>query len=111
MRAGEAARLRRRAAVFAALGDPTRLAVVSRLARGESPSIAQLAADGPITRQALTKHLRVLERAGLVRGTRAGREARFALETAALEDARDGLEAISRQWDDALTRLRAFVER
>ena len=107
----EAARLRRRAAVFAALGDPTRLDVVALLARGDAQSISRLTARGALTRQAVTKHLRVLERAGLVRRTRAGRETHFALDPAAVTDAREALDAISRQWDDALARLQAFVER
>jgi DNA-binding transcriptional ArsR family regulator len=110
MRARDVQQLRRRAAVFAALGDPTRLDVVLRLARGEPLSISRLTAERPLSRQAVTKHLRVLERAGVVHGTRTGRETRFALDPAALDEARAGLEAISRQWDDALARLRAFVE-
>ena len=63
---------------FAALGDPTRLAIIARLADGEPRSIAALTAGAPMTRQAMTKHLRVLEDAGLVASERAGREARFA---------------------------------
>jgi DNA-binding transcriptional ArsR family regulator len=81
-----------------------------RLSRGEPLSISRLTAERPLSRQAVTKHLRVLERAGVVHGTRTGRETRFALDPAALDEARAGLEAISRQWDDALARLRAFVE-
>jgi DNA-binding transcriptional ArsR family regulator len=107
----EQARLRRRAAVFAALGDPTRLDVVALLAHGDPQSISRLTARGTLSRQAVAKHLRVLERAGLVRGTRAGRERRFALDATAVAEAREALDAISRQWDDALGRLKALVER
>ena len=104
------AALRTRASVFAALGDTTRLAVLGRLARGEPQSISRLTAGSRLTRQAVTKHLRVLEGAGLVRSVRVGRESRFTLEQKPIADARDYLDLVSRQWDDALARLRAFVE-
>ncbi|NVO15723.1 MAG: helix-turn-helix transcriptional regulator [Rhodoplanes sp.] len=100
-----------RAAVFAALGDETRLSVLGRLARGEPLSIASLTASTPLTRQAVTKHLKVLEGAGIVTSRRVGRESRFVLVRQPIDDARDGLADISRQWDDALARLKAFVER
>jgi len=103
--------LRRRAPVFAALGDPTRLALLTRLSRGSPCSIARLTRGSVITRQAITKHLRVLQGAGLVRGVRRGREALFKLEPEPLAEARRTLELISRQWDDALARLKSFVER
>jgi DNA-binding transcriptional ArsR family regulator len=103
--------LKIRASVFAALGDETRLAVLSKLLSGEPQSIARLTEGTHLTRQAVTKHLRVLEDAGVVRGTRAGREVLFALEPQPLADASAYLEGISRQWDDALARLKAFVEK
>ena len=96
---------------FAALGDPHRLALVDRLAAGGERSISQLGAGAPISRQALTKHLRVLEKAGLVRATRFGREVRFALEQQAIADAERFLSLVARQWDDALERLKDQVER
>ncbi len=99
-----------RAAVFAALGDATRLSVLARLADGQPQSIARLTAGTRLTRQAITKHLRVLEGAGVVRSVRVGRESRFALAPAALDDARAYLDKVSKQWDDALARLKAFVE-
>ena len=99
-----------RATVFSALGDRTRLALLSRLSDGERRSIAVLAADTHLTRQAVTKHLRVLEAAGLVSSTRAGRESRFAFRPEPIRDARSYLESVSHQWDDALSRLQAFVE-
>lgn len=100
----------RHAPVFAALGDPTRLALVERLASRSAQSIADLAADAAITRQAITKHLTVLEEAGLVRSVRRGRERRFELCPGPLGDARRALEEIAGQWDAALARLRSFVE-
>lgn len=98
------------APLFAALGDETRLALLARLADGVPCSITQLAADASITRQAIAKHLRVLADAGLVRGVRRGRESLYQLEPKSLQIARDSLERISEQWDDALERLKAFVE-
>jgi len=98
------------AALFAALGDKTRLALVARLCSGEPASIAELTAGTRVTRQAITKHLRVLERAGIVRGVRAGRENRFALDARPLHAMQQYLELASRQWDDALARLKTFVE-
>jgi DNA-binding transcriptional ArsR family regulator len=106
-----AATLKTRASVFAALGDTTRLSVLGRLATGEPQSIARLTAGTRLTRQAVTKHLRVLEGAGVVRSMRAGRESRFTLEPRPIDDARAYLDLVSRQWDDALARLKAFVER
>ena len=102
--------LRARAPVFAALGDETRLALVARLSSGSPRSIAQLTEGSSLTRQAITKHLRVLEGAGLVHCARLGRESRYQLETQSLDDARRFLEEVSAQWDQALERLKAFVE-
>jgi DNA-binding transcriptional ArsR family regulator len=98
------------AAVFAALGDRTRLSLVTRLSDGRARSIAALAADTDLTRQAVTKHLHVLEGVGLVRGERVGRESRFAFRPDSLAEARAYLDRVSAQWDDALARLRSFVE-
>ena len=97
--------------VFAALGDRTRLALVTRLSDGRSRSIAKLSADTEITRQAVTKHLRVLENAGLVSSIRIGRESQFAFRPGAIVEIRSYLDRVSAQWDDALSRLQAFVER
>ena len=99
-----------RAPVFAALGDETRLRIVSRLRDGQSRSIAALSTGEAVTRQAITKHLRVLEGAGLVSSSRHGREVRWGLERARLDDARAWIEDLSRQWDVAIEKLRAFVE-
>jgi DNA-binding transcriptional ArsR family regulator len=97
------------APLFAALGDQTRLGIVARLSDGPM-SIAKLTAGSKITRQAVTKHLRVLERARLVRGARHGRETVWRLDLGRLNDARRYLDLISKQWDSALGRLRDFVE-
>ncbi len=98
------------AAVFAALGDPTRLAVVARLCRDGPMSIARLTEGTQVTRQAIAKHLGVLARAGLLRGYRRGRERVWELEPRRLEMARAYLDLVSKRWDDALERLRAAVE-
>lgn len=99
------------APVFAALGDELRLRLVARLCNEGPLSITRLTEGAHVTRQAVTKHLHVLEDAGLVHGTRDGRENVWTLEPRRLEQARRHLDLISKQWDDALDRLKAFVER
>jgi DNA-binding transcriptional ArsR family regulator len=98
------------AAIFAALGDRTRLSLIHRLSDGHPRSIASLSADTAITRQAVTKHLDVLEEAGLVASSRVGRESRYRFRPEAIEGIRDYLDEVSRQWDEALDRLKSFVE-
>jgi len=98
------------AGVFAALGDDTRLALVDCLCANGVASIAQLTTATTISRQAVTKHLRVLADAGLVTDIRDGRERLWQLEPRPLADARQALERIARQWDDALFRLKRRVE-
>lgn len=98
------------ASVFRALGDRTRLHLVVRLCGGEPLSITQLASGSQVTRQAITKHLHVLEDAGLVQGFRQGREQLWELNPRQLVEARRHLELISQQWDEALARLKAAVE-
>ena len=98
------------ASIFAALGDPTRLAMLAKLADGAPQSISRLAEGSKLTRQAVTKHLHVLEGAGIVRSSRVGRESHFALEPKSLNDVRAYLDSVSRQWDEALARLKAFAE-
>jgi DNA-binding transcriptional ArsR family regulator len=100
----------RPAPLFAALGDETRLRLVSRLCRSGPQSIARLTDGSHVTRQAIAKHLRVMEHARLVHCTRRGRESVWELDRQRLSDARHYLDQISAQWDDALARLRAFVE-
>jgi len=98
------------AELFAALGDPTRMAMIGKLSRGEEQSIVQIGEGLPISRQAITKHLDVLHRAGLVQRRKSGREVHFALRRQAIEAASAWLDEIGAQWDGALTRLKAFVE-
>jgi len=97
--------------LFAALGDETRLKLVNRLCAKGPLSIARLTEGADVTRQAVTKHLHVLAGAGLVRSVRERRERVWELEPRRLEDARRCLDAISSQWDAALGRLSALVER
>jgi DNA-binding transcriptional ArsR family regulator len=98
------------AALFAALADPTRLSLVTRLSDGRTRSIAGLSAHSKVSRQAVTKHLHVLERTGLVQSARQGRETLFALRPEAMAPARTYLDTVAAQWDAALARLKAFVE-
>jgi DNA-binding transcriptional ArsR family regulator len=107
-RGGGAAR--QAAPVFAALGDTTRLALVRRLSADGPLSITRLSEGRGMTRQAITRHLHSLERAGLVRDTRQGREHVFSLELKRLEVAREYLDYVSAQWDAAAARLKTFVE-
>ena len=105
-----AVQLARDASVFHALGDKTRLKIVSRLSEGGPLSITRLTDGARVTRQAVTKHLHALASAGLVASQRAGRERIWQLQPRRLEEVRRHLAAISRHWDDAIDRLRAFVE-
>jgi DNA-binding transcriptional ArsR family regulator len=98
------------APVFAALGDETRLKLVSSLSAGGPRSIAQLTADTDMSRQAVTKHLRVLAKAGLARDSKSGRERLWEFESARLDKARRSLDLIAAQWDQALTRLKSLLE-
>lgn len=98
------------ALVFAALGDETRLALLAKLCAGQPRSISQLTRGSRLTRQGITKHLRVLESAGIVHSVRAGRESRFEFNPRPLENIKEYLDLVSRQWDDALGRLKTFVE-
>ncbi|MGI9086544.1 MAG: ArsR/SmtB family transcription factor [Chthoniobacterales bacterium] len=103
--------LRRHVPIFAALGDETRLTLLARLCAEAPCSISQLADGWSITRQAISRHLRVLEDAGLVRSEASGRECLYEVEPRALAQAKDYLDLVSKQWDAALTRLKTFVER
>ena len=99
------------APVFAALGDQTRLRLVARLCGGQPLSISQLTEGSGLTRQAITKHLRVLERVEIVRSVRAGRESLFEFDPEPIEEIKSYLELVSEQWDRTLARLKSFVER
>ena len=99
------------APLFAALGDDIRLRIVARLCSDGPMSITRLTSGSRVTRQAISKHLRVLESAGVVRSTRRGRESLWQLERRRISEARRYLDTISSQWDEALERLRALVEK
>lgn len=99
------------ASVFAALGDPTRLALVAMLLDGKPQSIATLTAGTNVTRQAVTKHLAVLEDVGLVASNKAGRQSLYELDAKPLLSAQAYLTVIATQWDQALHSLKAFVEK
>jgi DNA-binding transcriptional ArsR family regulator len=101
---------REKAAAFAALGDQTRLRLLARLSGGRPYSIAELTEGTKLTRQAVTKHLRVLADVRMVHGKRAGRQNLFEFNPAPVIEMKEYLELVSRQWDDALARLKRFVE-
>jgi DNA-binding transcriptional ArsR family regulator len=98
------------AAVFAALGDATRWNLVFRLSGSGPLPIVQLAADSGMTRQAITKHLHVLEAAGLARSRRRGREQLWELTLEQIRNMQRNLDLIAQSWDDAMDRLAAMVE-
>jgi DNA-binding transcriptional ArsR family regulator len=92
------------------LGDETRLSLIGTLSNGPPQSISRLAEGSTLTRQAITKHLRVLEGAGVVHSVRVGRESLFAFRPESLKELRSYLDHVSGQWEDALERLKSFVE-
>ena len=96
--------------VFFALGDGTRLSVVKKLSLGGALSATALSEGAPVTRQAIAKHLQVLESAGLVTHDKRGREVLYALEPARLEEAHAFLDSVAAGWDRAINRLRRMVE-
>jgi len=110
-RSGRAAKYRAHAPVFAALGDQTRLSLVGKLCGGQLRSISQLTRGSRLTRQAITKHLRVLERVDIVQSVRRGRESLYELNPEPIVKIKKYLDGVSEQWDQALARLKLFVER
>jgi DNA-binding transcriptional ArsR family regulator len=104
------AKRRAHAPVFAALGDETRLSLVAKLSGGQPRSISQLTRGSRLTRQAITKHLRVLENAAIVHSIRRGRESLFEFDPQPMEEINKYLDLVSEQWDQALSRLKSFVE-
>jgi DNA-binding transcriptional ArsR family regulator len=98
------------APLFAALGDETRFRLLARLSADGPRSGASLLATSRLSRQATTKHLAVLAKAGLVRSTRMGRDRVWELAPERLDDAHRYLDRISKQWDEALDRLKKLVE-
>ena len=99
-----------KAPLFDALGDPNRLRIVTRLCDGGPCSTAQVTQVVSVSRQAATKHLLLLEAVGLVSSKRHGRERIWRIEPKPLSEASDYLTALSRRWDAAIDRLRAYVE-
>ena len=91
---------------FAALADPTRRAILGRLAEGEA-TVGELAEPFPISSQAVSKHLKVLERAGLITRGRTAQLRPSRLQAAPLQDAVDWLETYRRFWEDGFDRLQA----
>lgn len=108
--AADAARPSVAAPVFAALGDETRLRLAARLSHDGPLSIARLSSGFPMSRQAISKHLRVMEAAGVVRSTHRGRESLWQIERKRLDEAQRQLQAISTEWDRRLYRLKRLVE-
>ena len=105
-----AAQVRDAAPLFAALGDETRIRLLLQLSSNGPEAIAGLTTKSGMSRQAITKHLTVLSNAGLVRDNRRGRERIWQLEQERFAEARDYIDRISRQWDEALGRLKHLVE-
>jgi DNA-binding transcriptional ArsR family regulator len=103
--------MRAQASLFAALGDETRLSLVTRIIGDQPRSISELTKGSRLSRQAITKHLRVLEDAGIVHRERCGRESLYEFDPLAIEEAKRYLDLVSEQWDRSLARLKAFVER
>jgi DNA-binding transcriptional ArsR family regulator len=110
-RSAIAAKWQAPAPVFAALGDETRLSLVAKLCAGQPRSISQLTVGTRLTRQAITKHLRVLESAGIVHGVRTGRESLFEFDPQPMEQIKNYIDLVSERWDQTLSRLKLFVER
>jgi DNA-binding transcriptional ArsR family regulator len=109
-RSSAAAKLVEAAPVFAALGDRTRVGIVARLCLDGPSSTTHLSRGARVTRQAITKHLNALGEVGIVKDSWRGRERIWELEPRRLEKARRVLDQVSRDWDAAIDRLRAFVE-
>ncbi len=97
-------------AVFAAIGDPTRRLLLERLRSAHPLTLSQLAAGLPITRQAVTKHLDLLRRAGLVRVQRHGRERLHELDPTPLRSVEEWLAPYAAAWDERLARLKMHLE-
>ncbi len=112
MRKGNSAVLRteKQAHIFAALGDPTRLSLVAKLIDGRPHSISNLTEGSDLTRQAITKHLAVLEGVGLVSNIKEGRESLYELDPRPLESIQEYLDVIGSQWDKALHSLKTLLE-
>lgn len=103
--------IERKARLFSVLGDSTRLKLVTNLVDGEKRSITELTKGSGLSRQAITKHLRILENAGVVTGKKSGRDNLYTLQIESLSEAREIIESIEKQWDETLYRLKEYLEK
>lgn len=110
MKNNGALKLKQHADMFSALGDPIRLSLVSKLVSGKQCSISELTEGTHVTRQAITKHLQVLENVGVVHSFKEGRQSLYELDTKPIESLQKYLTVIASQWDESLSNLKAFVE-
>jgi len=97
--------------VFSALGDPTRRRVLDEIGRRGGATATEIAADLPITRQAVAKHIAILAGAGLVGAHRAGRETRYRVTPAPFGEAIDWMTSVGAEWDERLARLQRLTAR
>ena len=102
--------IEKKAKIFSVLGDSTRLGLVTSLVDGEKRSITELTEGSTLSRQAVTKHLKLLEDVGLVKGEKSGREILYELKIESLAEVRQMLENIEGQWDSTLNRLKILLE-
>ena len=102
--------VRDNSALWAAIGEPTRQSVINRLLDDGPGTATSLAAELPVTRQAVAKHLTVLDRAGLVEARKHGREVRYALKIARLMEASEELAKLASQWDKRLLKIKQLAE-
>jgi len=93
-----------------ALSDPLRIEILDRVSAGSEITVSQLAAVVPITRQAVTRHVKTLEDAGLILGSRQGREHRYRVDLKPIDEAGQWLNARAKSWDQALNRLARYLE-
>jgi DNA-binding transcriptional ArsR family regulator len=96
--------------VLSALADPTRWELMDRIAAGDGATATMLADGLPVSRQAIVKHLGVLERAGLVAGRRAGREMRYSVQVEQLDATARWMAAAARRWDNRLAAIKKIAE-
>ena len=102
--------IQRQAEIFSVLGDRTRLRLVTSLMEGQIRSISDLSSDFEVSRQAVTKHLKLLQSVGVLIDEKAGRETRYRLNVEPLIETREMIESIENQWAQNLGRLKSFVE-
>ena len=96
--------------VLAALADPTRRQVLDLIAARQSATATILAAELPVSRQAVVKHLAILEKAGLVTGSKEGREVRYTVRSDRLDDASRWMADLAAEWDNRLARIKQLAE-